>query len=171
MYNKVVHTIARTMIDLGMPALRFNFRGVQDSDGEYGDIDGEVEDLLAVAAWARARWPRASIWLAGFSFGGLVAAKAAATLRPEMLISIAPAVTLLDNADFEAPDMPWLIIQGDADEVISPDAVRAWFEARPPGPELIMLPGVGHFFHGELTTLRALLREKLGERGAATTVE
>jgi len=162
MLNKVVHTVARAMNDLGIPALRFNFRGVGQSEGRHANGDGEVDDVLAIVAWARARWPDADVWLAGFSFGAVVAARAAAAAQPARLISIAPAVNILGAKLATRPAMPWLIVQGGDDEIVPADAVHAFVEANQPGPELVMLDGVGHFFHGHLVALRKLLVERLG---------
>jgi alpha/beta superfamily hydrolase len=161
MQNKVVHTLARAMNDLGLSALRFNFRGVGNSEGTYGHGEGEVGDLIAVADYARLRWPGAAIWLAGFSFGAVVAARAAMRIKPERLISIAPAVNVLGRELESIPTMPWLIIQGDADEVVPVADVRNWAKQLEIQPELIILPGVGHFFHGHLVDLRALLVKQL----------
>ena len=71
--NKVVHTLARTFQELGAPTIRFNFRGVGRSAGSFANGAGESEDASAVIEWGRARWPGASLWLAGFSFGGAIA--------------------------------------------------------------------------------------------------
>ena len=76
MNNKVVHTVARTHRDRGHPVVRFNFRGVGESEGEYDAGIGEGDDLLAVMAWIKHCFPAAQIWLAGFSFGSFVAANA-----------------------------------------------------------------------------------------------
>jgi alpha/beta superfamily hydrolase len=157
MLNKVVHTLARAMTDLGVMALRFNFRGVGASEGVYGEGAGELEDLEAVVAYARQRWPDVEIWLAGFSFGAVISARAAPRLAPSRLISIAPAVNILGRDLVSVPDMPWLIIQGDADDVVSASDVIEWVDNLDPQPELIVLPGVGHFFHGHLVELREML--------------
>ncbi|NND53739.1 MAG: prolyl oligopeptidase family serine peptidase [Gammaproteobacteria bacterium] len=166
MLNKVVHTLARAMNDLGMAALRFNFRGVGASAGEYADGDGEVDDLLAVCDWVRAEWPAAEIWLAGFSFGGVIAARAAAAAEASRLISIAPAVNILGAALAQRPVMPWLIVQGEADDVVPAADVQAFVAScasdGEPAPELVMVPGAGHFFHGHLVDLRRILVERLG---------
>ncbi len=164
MLNKVVHTICRAMNELGLPAVRFNFRGVGASEGSYADGHGEIEDVLAVAAWARAREPELPIWLAGFSFGAGVCARAAAKIRPAQLIAVAPPATRL-GPDLSGlmPACPWLVIQGDADEVVSCDAVRAWVAGLSPAPNLVVLPGVDHFFHGRLTLLRQTLLEHLAD--------
>ena len=161
MLNKVVHTLARAMTDLGIAALRFNFRGTGASEGAYAGGDGEVDDVAAVAASVAERWPDADLWLAGFSFGAIVSARAAATIVPRQLISIAPAVNLLGKEFVVQPSMPWLIVQGEADELVPAAAVRAWVTNFVPRPELVLLPGVDHFFHGELITLRQTLVARL----------
>ena len=157
MLNKVVHTLARAMNDLGAPALRFNFRGVGGSDGEYADGRGEIDDVEAVVAYARKRWPGADVWLAGFSFGAVVAARAAVRLAPAQLVSIAPAVNILGRELVAMPTMPWLIVQGDSDDVVPANDVIEWVAKLDPQPELLVMPGVGHFFHGHLVSLREIL--------------
>ena len=158
MLNKVVHTLARVANELGMPAVRFNFRGVGASDGQYADGLGETEDAIAVAEWARQRYAGASLWLGGFSFGSMVAARAALSLEPAQLISIAPPVARMAALlEGRQPACPWLIVQGDADEVVDCESVVNWVNQLDPGPELVVLPGVDHFFHGRLTLLRETL--------------
>jgi len=161
MMNKVVHTIARALNDLGMPAVRFNFRGVGASDGKYSDGVGETDDVLAVVGWATETYPAAKLWLAGFSFGALVSYRAALETDTDQLISIAPPVDRFKDLASEQPICPWLIVQGDADDVVSCDEVVAWVNELQPGPELIVFPGAGHFFHGQLIQLRAALVDSL----------
>jgi hypothetical protein len=165
MLNKVVHTVSRAMIELGAPALRFNFRGVGASDGRYADGIGETDDAVAACEWMRARYAGAALLLAGFSFGALVACRAALTVRPAHLITIAPpagrARKLLVG---QQPQGPWTIILGDADGVVPSDEVAAWVAELAPGPELIVLPGVDHFFHGNLTLLRQTIVGRLAVR-------
>ncbi len=156
--NKVVHTISRSMNELAVPAIRFNFRGVGASEGAYADGLGEAEDLLAVAGWARNRFPQADLWLAGFSFGAAVAIRATGQLKPARLISVAPPVVRMAGllADVQVK-CPWLIVQGTADEVVSAEDVQNWAKTRHPEAMLVPLPEVGHFFHGRLTLLRETL--------------
>ncbi len=162
MLNKVVHTLARVSNELGAPALRFNFRGVGASDGDFAGGLGEAEDTVAVANWARQRYPGAELWLAGFSFGAMVACRAALSLRPAQLVCIAPpAERMAGLLDAQQPACRWLILQGDADEVVNCDAVVDWVNRLEPGPELRLLPGVDHFFHGKLMLLRQVLAEWL----------
>ena len=168
--NKVVYTVARAFEQLGAPAIRFNFRGVGASAGVHDDGRGETEDALAVIAWGRARWPGAQLWLGGFSFGGAVAFLAAATARPARLVLVAPGVTKIDVTHAPPPACPWLVIQGDADDVVPADFVLPWAHAIVPAPETAILSGAGHFFHGRIHELRdAVLKfmaPSMGVRGA-----
>jgi uncharacterized protein len=154
MDNKVVWTLARACLQLGAPAIRFNFRGVGASGGAYDEGRGETEDALAVIAAGRQRWPGAVLWLAGFSFGGVVALRAARQQPPACLITVAPGITRIDPGAAAAPACPWLIVQGEADDVVPADAVIEWARRLSPAPELALLPGAGHFFHGRINELR-----------------
>jgi uncharacterized protein len=151
--NKVVHTLARAFQEIGAATIRFNFRGVGASEGVYDHGAGETEDALAAVAYGRQRWPRAALWIAGFSFGGAVAIRAEPRARPERLVAVAPGVTLLDVAGV-SPSCPWLVVQGDADDVIEPRYVLDWAGRLAPPPHLSVLPGAGHYFHGRLHELK-----------------
>lgn len=166
MLNKVVHTLSRTLNDLKIPALRFNFRGVGASEGAYADGLGETDDALAVAAWARQRFPGTDLWLAGFSFGGAVAIRAAARGACQQLITIAPPVARMSRllGDVSVA-CPWLLVQGMADEVVQAADVEAWARARKPPPDLVLLPDVDHFFHGRLTLLRDTIVSRVAQPG------
>jgi uncharacterized protein len=157
--NKVVHTLARSFQELTVPTVRFNFRGVGQSAGSFADGAGESEDALAVIAAGRQRWPGAALWLAGFSFGGAVAFRAAARAGAKLLVTVAPAVRLIDVSNIPVPDCPWLIVQGDADEVVAPQGVIGWAAECEPEPTVTVLPGVGHFFHGRLRELQSVVVE------------
>ena len=159
--NKVVYTLARAFVELGVPAIRFNFRGVGGSAGSYDEGRGETEDALAVIAYGRQRWPGASLWLAGFSFGGAVAVRAAAQAAPQRLVTVAPGITRVAMAGVASPACPWLIVQGDADDLIAPAAVLEWARRQSTAPELRLLSGAGHFFHGRLHELRAVVLDFL----------
>jgi uncharacterized protein len=160
--NKVVYTLARAFVELGVPAIRFNFRGVGGSAGRYEEGRGETADVLGVIAYGRERWPGASLWLAGFSFGGAVALRAAAQARPERLVAVAPGITRVAMAGVGSPACPWLLVQGDADEVIEPAAVLEWAGRQSAPPVVRLLPGAGHFFHGRLHELREVVLDFLG---------
>lgn len=159
--NKVVYTVARVFVELGVPAIRFNFRGVGRSAGSYDEGRGETADVLAVIAYGRERWPGAALWLAGFSFGGAVAVRAAAQARPERLVTVAPGITRVPMEGIDSPVCPWQIVQGDADDVIDPAAVREWGSRQSTAPAVRLLPGAGHFFHGRLHELRQVVLDYL----------
>lgn len=157
MRNKVVHTLARAFNALGLPAVRFNYRGVGASEGRYGELTGETEDALAVANWARGRWPDAAIWMGGFSFGAIVAWRVALDTDIAQLVTVAPPVQRFDVSGGRQPQCPWLVVQGASDEIVDCDAVVEWVNGLDPGPQLVVLEGVGHFFHGHLTELKETL--------------
>jgi hypothetical protein len=161
MQNKVVTMTARALRECGVTPLRFNFRGVGASEGQFDEGRGELEDLLAVAAWARQRFADHALWLAGFSFGAWVSLRAANPLAASALISIAPPVgRRWDFQTIPPPAMPWLVIQGLDDEIVDADAVRHWVQAQPVPPELVEMPATGHFFHGKLLELRAAIAQR-----------
>ncbi len=156
--NKVVFTLARACGELGVPAIRFNFRGVGGSAGQFDEGVGETEDVRAVIEFGRQRFPQSELWLAGFSFGGAVAIHAASDCHPGLLIAVSPAVMRLEHRldvdGVRQRHCPWLIVQGDADEVIDAEAVRSWAAQVSPPPELLLMKGASHFFHGRLHELR-----------------
>jgi hypothetical protein len=152
--NKVVHMVARALQEQGVPTLRFNFRGVGRSAGVYDEGRGETADTLAVIEWGRARWPEVPLTLAGFSFGSMVALQAAPAAQPARVITVAPAVANPAYAGIRAPRCPWLILQGEADELVDYRAVQAFAARFSPPPVLRLFPGVDHFFNGHLPELR-----------------
>lgn len=152
--NKVVHTVARTMQEFGLPTLRFNFRGVGASPGTFDDGVGETDDAQAVIDWGRERWPHAALWLAGFSFGAYVALRVSERRRPQRLITVAPPVQRFQFAALRVPDCPWLIVQGDEDEIVDCGAVAEWARSLSPPPQVTILRGAGHFFHGRLQDVK-----------------
>lgn len=157
LHNKVVQTLARAFVQQGWEAVRFHFRGVGGSAGVHDHGVGEVDDLLAVAAAYGGGGPLA---LAGFSFGGYVAAAAAVRLwaeRPaQTLALVAPAASR-----FTLPALPeelqarTLVVHGEADDTVPLAAVLDW--ARPQGLPVTVVPGGEHFFHGRLPLLKSLI--------------
>jgi alpha/beta superfamily hydrolase len=161
MQNKVVHTLARAMQELGAPTVRFNFRGVGGSAGSYDGGAGELEDALAVCAWARRRWNCQALWLAGFSFGAAVALQAAVDVQPRSLVTVAPPVGRIIVSPVERPACPWLVVQGDHDELVDVVQVRRWVDEFAPPPRFVVLNEAEHFFHGRLGELRSAVLEFL----------
>jgi hypothetical protein len=158
MNNKVVTTLARAFRLLGAAAVRFNFRGVGGSAGSHDDGRGERDDALAVVRLACTEWPNRPLYLGGFSFGGAIALAVADSARPRGLVTVAPAIARLPSG-YAPPDCRWLLVQGDCDDVIDPEEVLAWARALARPPEVAVLHGVGHFFHGQLAALQARVGE------------
>jgi hypothetical protein len=154
MQNKVAHTLARAFVARGFAALRFNFRGVGESEGTFDEGAGEVYDTLAAVRTVRDRFGDADLWLAGFSFGAAIAVYAAAEARPTGLVSVAPAISRVSKQMRSQPQCPWLIIQGDEDELVPVADTISWVNTLEPGPELQIFKGTEHFFHGKLVELR-----------------
>lgn len=161
--NKVVHYTARTLRELGLATLRFNFRGVGQSSGEYDHGQGETDDLLAVIDQVRNQYPTLPLWLAGFSFGGYVALRAAGLTAVQRLITIAPPVARFDFTALPPPAYPWLLLQGEADDIAPAADVRRWLATLTEVPVTLFLPDVGHYFHGRLPLLRQTLLDQLGQ--------
>jgi len=161
MDNKVVQTLARAFVQLGWRVVRFNFRGVGGSAGAWDEGRGEIDDALAVIA--ATRQPGETLVLGGFSFGGYVTTQAAARLpqpqRAARLVLVAPASANFDCAPVPADS---LVIHGDADEVVPLAATLDW--ARPQVLPVLVVPGVGHFFHGQLGLLRSVVVQELSPR-------
>lgn len=172
MNNKVVHTLFKSFLELGFITVKFNFRGVEQSEGTLNsgkdNGSGEVEDVLAVAEAtsdqfaARFDTPP-SIALAGFSFGGAIQAHAAQRLRPKILVMVAPAVKRLNAPPVAYPAAKHgmkhisrvLIIHGDQDDVVPLESVLAW--ATPQELPVIVVPGAEHFFHRRLHILKKIV--------------
>lgn len=151
MGNKVVQTLARAFVQMGYRAVRFNFRGVGASQGAWDEGRGEVDDALAVIAAVRD--PGLPVALGGFSFGGFIAAQAAKAIAEttpvERLVLVGPATSRFPMPAVAADTV---VVHGEADDVVPLSATLDW--ARPQALPVIVLPGVGHFFHGQLTLLK-----------------
>jgi alpha/beta superfamily hydrolase len=160
MDNKVVQTLARAVLQLGWRSVRFNFRGIGASQGSWDDGVGEIDDAMAVIDAQRDS--AAPLLLAGFSFGGYVASQAALRLPDDA--KAAQLVLVGPSTEKQAmPNVPpeTVVVHGETDDVVPLAATLAW--ARPQSLPVIVLPGVGHFFHGQLGLLKTVIvRELLG---------
>jgi len=150
--NKVVQTLSKAFFALGYCALRLNFRGVGASDGVFDEGRGEVEDFLALAEHARRSYGPVELALGGFSFGGFVAASVAAQLAPRHLVLVGPAVNRFPVGAVPAAT---LVVHGEEDDVVPLGDVLDW--ARPQQLPVVVFPGAGHFFHGNLVALQRLV--------------
>jgi alpha/beta superfamily hydrolase len=160
MDNKVVTTIARALTQRGWRVVRFNYRGVGGSGGAWDEGRGEVDDAMAVIAAHRVGGE--PLVLGGFSFGGYIAASAAAKLpeagKAQRLVLVAPS-----TVKHAAPPVPGdtLLIHGEADDVVPLSASMDW--ARPQALPVVVVPGAGHFFHGQLMLLKSLVLRNFAE--------
>ncbi len=164
--NKVAHTLARSLRDLGYAAIRPNFRGVGKSEGTHDHGIAETEDTLAVIAWAHSRWGMLPLALGGFSFGGFVQTRVAQRLAEgvtpvERMVLVGLATGEVSGArKYTTETVPkgTLIIHGEVDETVALANVLDW--ARPQELPIVVVPGADHFFHGRLHTLRELIAER-----------
>jgi uncharacterized protein len=151
MDNKVVQTLARALVQLGYRCVRFNFRGIGASQGQWDEGRGEIDDAQAVVEAQRNTGE--ALVLAGFSFGGYLASQAHTRLTDvERMILVGPAVQNFTVAPVPAGT---LLIHGEQDDVVPLSAVLDW--ARPQALPITVLPGAGHFFHGQLAVLKQIV--------------
>ena len=153
--NKVVQTLAKTFVVLGYASVRFNFRGVGQSEGVFDDGVGETDDALAALAFARSEFAdvaHTAPVLAGFSFGTYVQTRVAHVIEPERMVLVAPAAKRFPVEHVPADT---IVIHGDEDDVVPLADVFAW--ARPQQLPIIVFPGCGHFFHGRLPQLQRVI--------------
>ncbi|MDO5654490.1 MAG: alpha/beta fold hydrolase [Brachymonas sp.] len=172
MQNKVVQTLARACAQAGWQAIRFNFRGVGASAGSYDEGRGETGDMLAVIEQVAA--PGQPLVLGGFSFGTFVACNAAHTftqaaspahpLKHLLLVGTAASRFAIPPVD-AALHAHTLVLHGEHDDVIPLADVLAW--ARPQTLPVTVVPGGGHFFHGQLSLLKRLVLQQLQTPPAA----
>lgn len=174
MDNKVVHILFKTLLELGFITVKFNFRGVGQSEGvrnpDNGISAGEIEDVVAVAETTKKQFDARfdtppPLLLAGFSFGGAIQAHAAQRLAPQKLVLVAPSVDRLGapplthvgakRGSSPIPDV--LIIHGDQDDVVPLKTVLDW--AAPQELPVVVVPGAEHFFHGRLHILKRIVQD------------
>lgn len=165
-HNKVVQTLARCCVRQGYVAYCPNLRGVGASAGQHDYGIGETDDMLAVAAFARQQHGmHLPLVLGGFSFGSFVQSRAWPALQPQQIFLVGPA-----TSRYAMPEVPahTVIIHGEQDEVIPLQSVFEW--ARPQHLPVIVVPGVGHFFHGRLKQLQDLILNNWREATPGHTV-
>ena len=170
MQNKVVQTLAKAFVQNGWRAVRFNFRGVGGSEGVYDEGRGELEDLMHVIAQSQSLALQGSaptgsaLALAGFSFGAFVASQAVAQMADNPNLD---KVVLVGTAasNFSVAPVPQelhektLVVHGEVDDTVPLSSVMDW--ARPQSLPVTVIPGVAHFFHGQLPLLRNLVSRHL----------
>jgi alpha/beta superfamily hydrolase len=157
MDNKVTVTLARTFVQLGYVAARFNFRGVGASEGVHDHGEGEAADMAVMYAHMQSLYPGVPVALAGFSFGTFVQAKFAQRLLaegrpPERLVLCGTAA-----GKWPMPDVPedTILIHGEVDDTITLTQVFDW--ARPQDLPVVVIPGGDHFFNRKLGHIKRLV--------------
>ena len=161
MDNKVVQTLSRAFVQTGWDCLRFNFRGVGQSEGVYDEGRGETEDVLESI---RQLAPTGPVALAGFSFGAFVVCQVLARLSPSerihKVVLVGAAVTHFDPSPVaEALHDATLVLHGESDDTVALSAVLQW--ATPQALPVMVVPACGHFFHGQLPLLKSLVLRHL----------
>jgi alpha/beta superfamily hydrolase len=154
MQNKVVTTVSRAIARLGGMSLRFNYRGVNASHGQFDGERGELEDALAAIAHLRALpgMSHLPLVVAGFSFGGAISYRAALETPTAALVTIAPAHERIPP-NHAGSFANWLLVHGNEDAVIPAAGVLDWARQHNPRPRIEQFDGTGHFFHGRLPQL------------------
>lgn len=159
MHNKVVFRAAKAAVREGVPALRFNFRGVGKSQGEFGNEVGETEDVRAALEHLSSRFPRAGLILMGFSFGSLVGLRVGVEDRRVVaLVGLGLAVTGHDYSFLLNSRKPKLFVGATQDEFAPRDRVEALIAALPPPTEVHWVEGADHFFTGKLGEVEQAIR-------------
>jgi uncharacterized protein len=157
MHNKVVQTLARAFVQCGWRAVRFNFRGVSASGGAYDEGRGETQDMLRVIEQLAPDGPLA---LAGFSFGAFVTSHVVQALGearlPQALVLVGTAASRFEVAPVpQSLHERCLVVHGEQDDTVPLASVMDW--ARPQSLPITVIPGVEHFFHGQLPLLKSLV--------------
>ncbi len=158
MHNKVVFKAAQALQILGIPALRFNFRGVGHSTGTYDEGRGEMDDVRFALEFLSRRYPGLPVILGGFSFGAYVGLRVAVVDdRVQAMIGLSVPARLFEREYLEGSHKPKLIIQGTKDELAPYALVSQWFEQVPAPKSLVAVQGADHFFQGHLDEIQAII--------------
>ena len=168
MHTKVVYRAAKTFLELGYAALRFNFRGVGASDGQWDDGRGEQDDFAAAIDLAASTYPGVELWAGGFSFGAWMALCAGITdERITTLLAIAPPVGRYDFTDVSASRKPMHFIHGEQDELVPVAQMRAQYEIVSDPKTLTVIDGANHLFEGQVGEVGDVIRAIFGVHAEA----
>lgn len=160
MHNKVVFKTAKTLQTLGIPALRFNFRGVGHSTGIYDEGRGEMDDVRYALEFLSRRYPGVPALIAGFSFGSWVGLRVAATDdRVQAMIGLGVPARLFNGNTLQDCHKPKLFIHGSEDDTAPYAQAKDWFEQVPAPKSMIQIQGAEHFFQNHLEELQRIIIE------------
>ena len=178
MHTKVVFQGAKGLTRIGCAVLRFNFRGVGRSAGEFDQGEGEKEDFKAALDYMAARYPGVKLWAAGFSFGSWVALETGAVDdRVSALIAVAPPVATSVSGKVYTFDhtlasvKPKFFVQGEADEVCPLEGMWAFYARLEEPKELVVIDGADHLFEGKAQEVGEALEDLLGDFSEAMSPE
>ncbi|HEY7356425.1 MAG TPA: alpha/beta family hydrolase [Ktedonobacterales bacterium] len=154
MHNKTVFRLATALNAVGIPTLRFNFRGVGLSTGSYDEGRGEQDDIRAALDELERRFPGVALCVAGFSFGAWTGLRVGcAEQRVQQLVGVGVPVASLPVDDLANCAKPKLIVQGARDQYGPEAKLRAWFAGIPDPKHLEVIPGADHFLTDHLAEL------------------
>ena len=158
MHNKVVFKAAQALQILGIPALRFNFRGVGHSTGTYDEGRGEMDDVRFALEFLSRRYPGLPAILGGFSFGAYVALRVALVDdRVQAMFGLSVPARMFEGEYLQGSHKPKLIIQGTKDDLAPYELASQWFEQVPAPKSLVVVQGADHFFQGHLDEIQAII--------------
>ncbi|HEY3992176.1 MAG TPA: alpha/beta fold hydrolase [Ktedonobacteraceae bacterium] len=164
MHNKVVFKVAQSLQTLGMPTLRFNFRGVGHSTGIYDEGRGEMDDVRYALEFLSHRYPGLPVVLAGFSFGSWVGLRVScADDRVQALIGLGTPARMFGIDHLEGCHKPKLFIHGTYDELAPFELTDRWFERVPAPKSLIPVVGADHFFQDRLEEVQTMISSFIGD--------
>jgi len=162
MHNKVVFRAAKAAVQAGMPALRFNFRGVGKSTGRYSHGIGESEDVSAALDFLAARFPAAPVCLMGFSFGASVGLRVgAADPRVAALVGLGVPVKSMNPDFLREVVKPKLIVQGTRDQFGPRVEVESFYATLADPKQIYWVQNADHFFTGKLEEVQRVVRDFL----------
>lgn len=171
LHNKVVFQAAKTLHGLGLPVLRFNFRGAGRSEGTHDQGRGEIEDVRAALDYLADQYRGRPLLLAGFSFGAWVGLRAGCTdPRVEAVVGLGIPVNDSDFEFLRRCQKPKLFVHGTQDQFGARDKVVELFEELPGRKRLTLVEGADHFFAGKLAQVDAAIREWMLEHYAAPRI-
>lgn len=164
MHTKAVYQGTKGLVRAGCAVLRFNFRGVGQSDGTFDGGAGEKGDFSAALDYMSAKYPSLPLWAAGFSFGSWIALETGATDdRVTALIGVAPPVTRMgyDFAKTRASTKAKFFVQGEADDICPIEDMWKFYGALPEPKELVVIDMADHLFDGHTTEVGEALEDLL----------
>lgn len=157
MYNQVVETLVEVYQERGFSTLRFNFRGVEGSEGSYDEGKGEQEDVRSALRYMHERGKK-NIDLAGYSFGAWVNVKTNDTHSLcNRIVMISPPVDFLDFSFLSFNPKIWLVVAGGSDDIAPADTIANLINIWNSKAYLEVIEGADHFYTGKIGTLRSTL--------------